>query len=130
MFSKMISFAMALASRGFDNSKIDIPTKQLRSVSCFGYKDIPPCIHLKESSTKGKHFCGGCHCGDKKHTWLLKNSGEYSKLDYPKLNCPLSMPGFSNYDPNIKNVRKELIEKLDPEELKFVEVTVGDLPIK
>jgi pyrrolidone-carboxylate peptidase len=38
------------------------------------------------------------------------------------------MPGFSNYDPGIKNPRKEQIEKLDPEEIKFVEVTINGIP--
>jgi hypothetical protein len=127
MFSKMVSFAMALASRGFSDNKVDIPTKQLRAVSCFGFNTISPCKELKESKTEGKHYCGACKCGDKKHTWLLKSSDEYSKLDYPKLNCPLGMPGFSNYDPNTKSERKDQIESLDPEDIKFVQVTIGKL---
>jgi hypothetical protein len=40
-----------------------------------------------------------CGCGDKPHTQLLINGKAYSKLDYPYLACPLTMPGFSNYDP-------------------------------
>ena len=126
MFSKMVSFAMALASRGFSDNKIDIPTKQLRVISCFGIDNIPPCEHLRQSASDGKHYCGACKCGDKKHTWLLKSSEEYSKLDYPKLNCPIFMPGFNNYDPNLKNTRKEQIESLDPEQIKYVQVTVGN----
>jgi hypothetical protein len=39
------------------------------------------------------------------------------------------MPGFSNYDPNFFNPdikeRKEQIESLDPESIKFVSVTIG-----
>ena len=128
MFDKMISFAMAIASRGMSDNKVNIPTKQLRVVSCFGYNDIGPCEKLKQSKTENQYYCGGCNCGDYKHTWLLKDSSEYSKLDYPKLNCPLQMPGFSNYDPNKKNPRKEKIEKLDPEDLKFVKITIGNLP--
>ena len=124
----MISFAMAIASRGMSDNKVNIPTKQLRVVSCFGYNDIGPCEKLKQSKTENQYYCGGCNCGDYKHTWLLKGSSEYSKLDYPKLNCPLQMPGFSNYDPNKKNPRKEKIEKLDPEDLKFVKITIGNLP--
>ena len=118
---------MSLTSRGFSDNKVDIPTKQLRTISCFGTTSIPPCEYLKESSTKGNHYCSRCGCGDKKHTWLIKKSEEYSKLDYPKLNCPIGMPGFSNYDPNIKNIRKDQIERLDPEEIKFIDVTVGGL---
>ena len=48
MLTKMISFAMAMASRGLSNSKVDVPTKQLRVVSCFGYEDIPACQNLKK----------------------------------------------------------------------------------
>lgn len=59
----------------------------------------------------------------------MANDSEYSKLDYPVLNCPMKMPGFSNYDPNHKpkeiKERKELIEEIDPEQLKFVQVTIG-----
>jgi hypothetical protein len=28
---------------------------------------------------------------------LIADGDKYSKLDYPKLTCPLAMPGFSNY---------------------------------
>lgn len=95
------SFATAIASRGFTDNKVNKPTKQLRVLSCFGNVstggELIPCEHLKESKTAGKHFCGGCGCGDKSSTWLMANGEEYSKLDYPKLNCPLSMPGFTNY---------------------------------
>jgi hypothetical protein len=41
----------------------------------------------------------------------------------------MQMPGFSNYDPNFKPIevklRKELIEELDPKELKMIQVTIG-----
>jgi hypothetical protein len=65
---------------------------------------------------------------------LIKNSEEYSKLDYPKLDCPLKMPGFTNYDPNfyteeIKQ-RKQQIENTDPEKLQFIQVTIGSNPQK
>jgi hypothetical protein len=130
MLTKMISFAMAMASRGLSNSKVDVSTKQLRVVSCFGYEDIPACQNLKKSKTEGMHYCGGCGCGDRKQTWLIQNSSEYSKLDYPKLDCPLKMPGFSNYDPAFKNSRKQQIEKLEPTKLSFVNVTIGSNPVQ
>lgn len=99
--SMLQSFATAVASRGFNDTKVNIPLKQLRVISCFGNMDqggvLPPCEHLKESTTEGKHYCGGCGCGDKEGTWLISNADKYSKLDYPKLQCPLAMPGFSNY---------------------------------
>lgn len=131
MFNKMIMFAASLASRGLGNKKTDLQTKQLRVLSCFGGLEVnTPCPYLKESSAEPqKYFCNKCGCGDKKHTWLMQNNEEYSKLDYPVLNCPLQMPGFSNYDPNYKPAeikdRKEQIEKIDPENLKFIQVTLG-----
>ena len=62
------SFAKAVVSRGLADQKINKPVKQLRVLSCFGNKDVggqlPPCEYLKDSETPGKHFCGGCGCGD------------------------------------------------------------------
>jgi hypothetical protein len=109
------SFATALTSRGLNNNKVNKSTKQLRVLSCFGNQhlggELPPCEHLKESTTPGKHFCGGCGCGDKPHTWLMAQGEEYSKLDYPKLNCPLNMPGFTNYMPSKPDESKEPITR-------------------
>jgi hypothetical protein len=127
IFSKGIgmakSFATAIASRGFTDNKVNKPTKQLRVLSCFGNThqggELIPCEHLKESKTEGKHFCGGCGCGDKPMTWLVAQGEEYSKLDYPKLNCPLNMPGFTNYTPSTPDestspiTRKFYIENID-----------------
>ena len=99
--SMVKSFATALTSRGLTDKKTSPASKQLRVLSCFGDADrggvLPPCEHLKESKTPGKHYCGGCGCGDKPHTWLMSTGKEYSKLDYPRLNCPSNMPGFTNY---------------------------------
>ena len=131
MFQKMMMFAASLVSRGIGNKKTDTATKQLRVLSCFGGSTInTPCVFLKTSSVDStKSYCGSCGCGDKPHTWLLQISEEYSKLDYPVLNCPMQMPGFSNYDPNFKPIevklRKEMIEELDPNELQFIQVTIG-----
>jgi hypothetical protein len=95
----MQNFASAIVSRGVSNNKVSLPVKQLRVASCFGNMkqggELPPCEHLKPSSTAGQFFCGGCGCGDRKGTWLIAEGDEYSKLDYPKLACPLQMPGFS-----------------------------------
>lgn len=99
--SMLQSFATAIASRGLADNKVSKAVKQLRVLSCFGNMDsggvVPPCEHLKESSTAGKYYCGGCGCGDSERTWLISEGEKYSKLDYPKLQCPLSMPGFTNY---------------------------------
>ena len=128
------SFAMALASRGLTNNRTSQSGKQLRVLSCFGNQqtggELPPCQHLKNSETPGKHFCGGCGCGDKPHTWLMANGEEYSKLDYPKLNCPLTMPGFTNYVPSTPDEatepisRKHYIENVEYSEIAKIPVSL------
>lgn len=134
MFKKMVMFAASLASRGFKNNKIDEKTKQLRALSCFGDGTIKKCPFLRESKINGYFYCGKCGCGDNKNTWLMKESEQYSKLDYPVLNCPVKMPGFTNYDPNYYEIqsgdRKRLIEDYDPEKLQFIQVTIGRDPEK
>ena len=128
-FSMVQSFAISMISRGLNNKKVDIPVKQLRVLSCFGDKNnggnISPCKHLIKSSTEDKFYCGECGCGDKRSTWLISNSEEYSKLDYPKLNCPLKMPGFSNYEiaPLDDDKRKKQIENYDLTKLAQIIVT-------
>lgn len=135
------SFAMAIKSRGLNNEKVTKPIKQLRVLSCFGNKAqggvLPPCEHLKNSTaTVGKYFCGGCGCGDRKGTWLVADGDEYSKLDYPKLNCPLSMPGFSNYEKSKEDegvapvTRRFYIEQLPYKDIEIIPVTMHDIPIK
>ena len=70
----------------------------------------------------------GCGCGDKSSTWLISNDKDYSKLDYPKLNCPLKMPGFSNYEitPLDTDERKKRIENHDLTQLTKIIVTSPD----
>ena len=124
---------MAIASRGLSNKSIDLPTKQLRALSCFGFNEIKPCPYLKKSKNSKFFYCGKCGCGDKSTTWLIKDKGDYAKLDYPTLNCPVYMPGFTNYDPNyvtpeIKD-RREQIENFDPENLKLIQVTLNQNPL-
>lgn len=121
-------FAMSVASRGLTNKKIDLDTKRLRYLSCYGNQDIPPCKNLLKSKKSNFYYCGGCGCGDSSNTWLQKNKDEYSKLDYPSLNCPLKMPGFTNYDPNSPkddNNRKKQIESYDIEKLKLIDITIS-----
>jgi thiol-disulfide isomerase/thioredoxin len=113
---KMVkNFLSAKLSRGISNKKADITTKDIRILSCFGNDKISPCTHLQASRIEGgegKHICGGCGCGDKPRTWLTIE-GEYAKLDYPKLSCPLKMPGFTDYEEFVEgdgNPRKREIE--------------------
>jgi len=137
--SMVQSFAVALASRNLTNKKINQPIKQLRVLSCFGNQEhggiLPPCEHLQQSETdKTKHICGACGCGDRQNTWLVQHSDEYGKLDYPKLACPLEMPGFTNYlvstpDESEEPVtRKYYIENIEYEEVQKVSVVIGEEP--
>lgn len=128
MLTEIMSFAMSIASRGIKDNKIDLPTKKLRYVSCFGLDEISPCQNLTKSSKSEYHYCSACNCGDHSHTWLQKAEGEYSKLDYPFLKCPLSMPGFSNYDPhNPKESleRKTQVENMSPQKLNLINLTIS-----
>jgi len=136
----MQSFAMAITSRGLNNEKVTKPIKQLRVLSCFGNQAqggvLPPCEHLKQSATPGKFYCGGCGCGDRKGTWLNAAEEEYSKLDYPKLNCPLNMPGFTNYQKSKPDeavspiTRRYYIEQLPYKEIEKIQVTNPEPPVK
>jgi hypothetical protein len=128
MISKIMMFAMSIASRGANNKKINDNVKKLRYISCYGLGEISPCKNLKKSSKSNFYYCGGCGCGDKPHTWLMRESGQYAKLDYPYLNCPLKMPGFSNYDPNSPDEelkRKKQIENFSPENFQKINLTVS-----
>ena len=128
MISKIMGFAMSIASRGLNNSKIDLTTKKLRYVSCYGIDNIPPCQFLLKSQKSEFYYCGKCGCGDHPHTWLQREETEYSKLDYPFLTCPMKMPGFDNYDPSSPNEsleRKKKIENMDPEKLNLVQLTIS-----
>ena len=130
------NFAKSILSRGLNNNKTDKTTKQLRVISCFGEgEDLIPCEYLKISKKdESKYFCGGCGCGDKKGTWLTAEGDEYSKLDYPKLACPLQMPGFTNYEESEPDeaespvTRRYYIEMMTPEDIQKVEVRVHDVP--
>jgi hypothetical protein len=136
--SMVQGYAMSMVSRGFSDKKTDKTSKQLRVLSCFGNKntggELPPCSHLKPSSTDGKFYCGGCGCGDRKQTWLNGNDKEYSKLDYPKVNCPLKMPGFTNYEPSSPleakepQSRKNYIEKMNFDAILRTDVTEPEMP--
>ena len=139
--SMVQSFAVALASRNINNKKINAPIKQLRVLSCFGNENdggvLPPCEHLLESqSGKGKNICGACGCGDTSRTWLVAKSDEYSKLDYPKLACPLQMPGFTNYlvsssdEADEPVTRKYYIENVPESALRDYDIVLNKISTK
>jgi len=137
-FSMVQNFAMALASRNLNNNKINKPIKQLRVLSCFGNEsvggELPPCEYLQQSEADPtKYICSGCGCGDKKSVFLVANADEYGKLDYPKLACPLQMPGFTNYAISVSDeaeepvTRKYYIENIDYDEVQNLDVTIGEI---
>jgi len=137
--SMVQSFAVALASRGMSNRKINAPIKQLRVLSCFGNQEqggiLPPCEHLQTSAIdKSKNICGACGCGDRPNTWLVQHSDEYGKLDYPQLACPLNMPGFTNYLVSSSDeaeepvTRKYYIENIEYTDVQRTPVTIGEEP--
>jgi len=132
------SFAKSIISRGLSNKKVDTTSKQLRVISCFGDNgELIPCEYLRQSEVDStKSYCGGCGCGDKKATWLIAQGEEYSKLDYPKLACPLQMPGFTNYEESPPDeaeepvTRRYYIEQMSIERIAETMVTIPDPPKK
>lgn len=122
ILNKAKSFTEAMLSRGLNNNKASSETISLRVLSCNGNgADLSPCPKRMDSTKfPGSHYCGACGCGDKQLTQLtpFKNGDkivEYTKLHYPKVTCPLEMPGFSNYkssgeNPKTANDRKLYIE--------------------
>lgn len=121
IFEKAKSFGSSMISRGISNKKALQETKTLRIFSCHGSEEdeLPPCSERKNSSKfEGSFYCGACGCGDRSGTQLtnltVDGKEQYSKLDYPKVSCPLKMPGFSTYIPSeegvSENTRKKTIE--------------------
>jgi len=87
---------------GIDNSQGERVSDDIyneRKISCFGdiTKNINPCFRLQYVAQRG-YFCGGCGCGKNELARLDSDSPDaYTKLHYPKLECPLRRKGFSNY---------------------------------
>ena len=117
---KANSFAKSYISKGITGKKAAEPVKSLRVLSCHGGSGLEPCQQRKNSEKyPGSFYCGACGCGDKGNTQLInikneKGEEQYSKLDFPKVYCPLKMPGFSDYTSSEgdeqKNSRKIVIE--------------------
>jgi len=65
---------------------------------------------------------------------LVQSGDEYSKLDYPKVVCPLNMPGFINYESSEPDeaeepvTRRYYIEQMNDDQIEKVSVTVPDPP--
>ena len=104
------SFYNAVASRGFAATVMDLfglnnksgarvsdKVYDARKVSCFGDKLRPKCDML--FTNQNGSFCSACGCRDKGIARLDSMAdGNYTKLHYPKLECPLKRNGFSNHD--------------------------------
>ena len=117
-FTKAWQYADSLTSRGFANAKVSEDIRDIRSISCHGSEEakIIPCEHRIPSNKYPKStYCEACNCGDFMTTQLNNlDENHYSKLDYPRVICPKSMPGFTNYTPltiSENNPRKKLIEE-------------------
>lgn len=121
LIEKATALASSIKSRGLNNKKTTPETKVLRKLSCHGDDSLPPCSQRKESAKfANSYYCGACGCGDKQGTQLtdltIDGKENYGKLDYPKVWCPLEMPGFQPYKPSsqepaeIQNSRKKEIE--------------------
>ena len=121
IMEKAASLAKSITSRGLNNKKTLPETKILRQLSCHGDDTLIPCSHRKQSEKfENSYYCGACGCGDKQGTQLvdltIDGKENYGKLDYPKVWCPLDMPGFQPYKPTtqepieMQNSRKKEIE--------------------
>ncbi|HIJ11610.1 TPA: hypothetical protein HA278_06135 [Candidatus Woesearchaeota archaeon] len=118
------NYLKAKWSKGITGKKIDVTTKDIRLLSCFGDgENVKVCPGLRPSFLKmGKFICGECGCGDKPSVFLNGENDEYTKLDHPYLACPRHMPGFSDYShsestdgPDERKVQIEmLIDGVDP----------------
>ena len=130
------NYAGSLMSRGLNNKKADKKTKQLRVLSCLGDDgELIPCEYLRDSKEKpGEKYCGGCGCGDRKATWLSAVSEDYGKLDYPKVVCPLNMPGFANYEQSEPDeseepiTRRYYIEQMNEDRIDSIVVNSPEPP--
>lgn len=100
---KAKNMAKSYASKGLSGKKADEETVELRNMSCHGLSDIglAPCEFRGTSEENpGRNYCLECGCGDRQATWLnALEKDEYTKLHFPKVSCPLKMPGFTDYIP-------------------------------
>ena len=118
----MISnYVKAKWSKGIGGKKVDITTKDIRLLSCFGNGEgISVCPGLRPSEkSMGKFICGECGCGDGEGKYLNEDEGKYAKLDHPYLSCPRKMPGFTDYVPATDE------DALQEKRKKMIEITLG-----
>ena len=93
------ALVLSMASRGITSKKVELTIKGQRQKSCFGDETQAPCPALQKSKSTGRHFCNDCGCGESHMTYLDGDPSDYTKLDYPYLECPRAREGFSNHKP-------------------------------
>lgn len=113
---KAESFARAYTSKIIEG-KVSKEIKSLRILSCHGIneegKQIQSACHGRGYSISNNYFfCNLCGCGEREIARIssknstqnqpIFNEEEYIKLDFPELQCPRKMPGFSNFEGNDK----------------------------
>lgn len=106
-------FVASAVSRGLVATALDsggeaaMPAvRSLRILSCHGDDKQAPCTARSYDPSGKFHFCNECGCGPRETARLdslgshaqkpLFKEEDYIKLDYPRLECPRRMPGFSN----------------------------------
>lgn len=90
------SFVKSALSRGVFNKRVELTVKMKRIESCFGGEGKEPCPSLSFNPLAKRHFCNACGCGERPVAFLDGDPSQYTKLDYPYLECPRERPGFSN----------------------------------
>ncbi len=109
-WEKAESFLKSVSSK-ITKPEIDEKTFSLRVLSCHGVdlngnKIAEPCKARGYTSQGQYHYCNLCGCGARELARLSSigssendpkfTNGEYLKLHYPYLECPLEKKGFSN----------------------------------
>ena len=67
--------------------------------------------------------------------WVVAEGEEDGKMEYRKVSCPLSRPGFTDQEPSdpdeAKNpiTRRYYIEQMEMKEVENVNVTVNGSPV-
>ena len=108
------SFLQAVRSRGFAatlgaatgiapnlGNRVSKEVFEQRVQSCFGGNGQPSCDMLR-GNKQGQHFCGACGCRENRLALLDDDKGQhpyegqYVKLHFPQLQCPLNRGGFTH----------------------------------
>jgi hypothetical protein len=86
LWAEAQEFLTTIASRVTDDP-ITPEVLAARRKACFGDETQKKCGKLNEWG--GHFYCGACGCGHNPLAILDGGDGEYTKLHYPKLKCPL-----------------------------------------